>query len=290
MNEREAVFQRRAAHLIYRGAPVYPSGVSDGTGMPWQRHSLAVELQRRVGGRLIHGWIIDRVTTVGRAMIALFHFQSVVLTPAGRHLDPNHLQNKAPRFLPDPDRPFDPTEPLTWNSIAIASLPIACLVTHREFPAMKPLWATQVCGKTAFSANPAHARRRMMADGEDCTAYVVGLGLDPTSMVDVSFATNIEFSLVAYVGKPASRVRGVRLTETIVPRLDPPSELPEPILSGAFFAARTAPQDHHAGVPSLNRRSAQPPRRRETPADRRITTQDGRSRLVVNGEGSIARS
>jgi hypothetical protein len=238
MNEREAVFQRRAARLIQHGTPAYPIGISDGTAMPWERHSRAIKLHRELGGKLVHGWIIDRVTTIGQTMVALFHFHSVVRAPNGRHLDPSHLKNRTPRFLPDPDRMFDPTGLLTWNSIAIASKPITCPVTGREFPAMKPLWATHVSGRVALSMNPLHARRRMVPDGEDCTAYVAGLGLDPTSMVDVSFATNLEFSLVAYVGKPASRVKGTRLADAIT--LSPIS--PAPPISSAAIASETAPQ------------------------------------------------
>jgi hypothetical protein len=234
MNEREAVFQRRAARLIRIGTPVYPLGISDGTAMPWERHSRAVELQRQTGGTVVHGWIVDQVAAVSQARIALFHFHSVVLAPGGGFFDPSHLKNAAPRFLPDPDRAFDAGRHLTWNSIAVASAKITCPITFREFPAMKPLWVTTISGRAVFSMNPLHARRRMVPDGEDCTAYVAGLGLDPTSIVDVSFATNLEFSLVAYVGRPASRARGPRLVDAVT---QPPAVVPAP--PPAFLDGKT---------------------------------------------------
>jgi hypothetical protein len=241
MNEREAVFQRRAVRLIRNGTPVYPAGTSDGTAMPWERHPRAIELQRRSGGTLVHGWIVDQVAAVGEARIALFHFHSVVQMPGGGLFDPSHLRNEAPRFLPDPHRAFDADRQLTWNSIAVASTTVLCPVTARAFPALEPLWVTTISGRAVFSTNPLHARRRIVPDGEDCTAYVAGLGLDATSIIDVSFATNLEFSLIAYVGRPAARARGTRLAHAVA---QPP----------AFASAELTPASEAGAAVAITRR------------------------------------
>jgi hypothetical protein len=189
-------FLVRAASCVSSQPLAIPRNVGTGFEQPLQCHAISQSHAAGLGGDVVHGFRITAVDEIGPLRRAHFQFHSLIRTASGDLVDPNFPPGQQAPFVEDPTRTYDYGQSLTWNSLAVANMPFRCPVTETRIPAWKAACVATLSDKTIYSLDSRHARRRHLQEGQDFAGYVAGLGLDPTSAVDVVFATNLEIMQV----------------------------------------------------------------------------------------------
>jgi hypothetical protein len=212
-------FTLRASKLVSSSPIRHPRGVGTGFEAPLQCHSIAHAHAARTGGRVVHGFLVERVREFGQCRLVSFVHHSVVGTAAGELVDPNFVPGAAPPLLEDPARGYDYELKTSWNTITVSNRPFRCPVTGTRMPAWTPLWTARVGALLTFSTDPRHARRRHFRALEEAGIHVAGLGLDPSNGVDLSFATNAEVVRVEMPEgeEPPEHLKDYRLADLVVP-------------------------------------------------------------------------
>ena len=183
----------RIAPMISDAAVVRPRGVSDGSAGWLNCFYTSRDYVRDHGGEVVFGFIVE----VGHgSRILSFNYHAIV-RQAGEFIDPNYKPNRAPLFLPDPSRPYDYEEKITWNDIVVFSELYHCPITDVVIPAWTPAAKARVNEQSAYSLDQRHFCRKHFKEGDDYQSYIRGLGLDPDDDVDLCFTTNIERVYVA---------------------------------------------------------------------------------------------